>query len=57
MKIIRIILLILIVIGTIALATQGIWVPKLVDKIISSDKAFLVVPVMDPNNSTTGNNL
>ncbi len=37
MKFIRIFLLVLIIIGLILLATQKIWVPKLVDAIIASE--------------------
>lgn len=36
MKIIRLFLLILIIIGLILLATQNVWVPKLVDFIIQT---------------------
>lgn len=37
MKIIRIILAVLIVIGIVLLLTQKLWVPKLVDYIISTE--------------------
>ncbi len=53
MKGIRIFLLILIILGIIALITQKFWVPKLVDKIISSQKIFAVLPSEIP----TGNPL
>ena len=50
MKIIRIFLLVLIIIGIIALATQKIWVPQLVNKIISSENISVVVPpITQPN--------
>ena len=50
MKTIRIILLVLIIIGIAALATQKIWVPKLVNKIISSENIPVVLPpVVQPN--------
>ncbi|MEI7688628.1 MAG: hypothetical protein WCI91_00405 [Candidatus Nomurabacteria bacterium] len=45
MKIIRIILLILIIIGLALLATQKIWVPKLVDRIISSETKTNVIHI------------
>jgi len=48
-KIIRIFLLVLIIVGLILIFTQNIWVPKLVDRLTASDKAFVVVPVMQPN--------
>ena len=47
MKTIRIILLILIIIGLALLATQKIWVPKLVDRIISSENKFNVIQIDD----------
>ena len=50
MKIIRIFLLVLIIIGIIALVTQKTLVPKLVNIIVSSDTAPLVVtPTTQPN--------
>ncbi len=41
MKIIRIFLLVLIIIGVVLLCTQGYWVPKLVNKILSSDPVVI----------------
>ncbi len=49
MKIIRIILLILIIIGVIALITQKIWVPKLIDQIPLSENVSVIVPVTQKN--------
>ncbi len=49
MKFIRIFLLILIIIGLVALATQKIWVPKLVNRIIASENISVVVPITQPN--------
>ena len=48
MKTIRIILFVLIIIGLALLATQKFWVPKLVDKIISSESAPIIVPTTAP---------
>jgi hypothetical protein len=48
MKAIRIILLILIIIGLGFLATQKIWVPKLVDHIISAEQDDRRVPPTEP---------
>jgi len=49
MKTIRIIILILIIIGIILLLTQKFWVPKLVNKIISSEVSQLsVIKVSNP---------
>lgn len=44
MKIIRIILFILIIIGLALLATQKMWVPKLVDRIILSEIKPVIAP-------------
>jgi hypothetical protein len=53
-KIIRIVLLVLIIIGLGLLATQKFWVPKLVDKIISLDKkSDVVVPISQIVNNET----
>lgn len=53
MKAIRIFLLVLIIIGLIALATQKTWVPKLVDKIISYDpKSTNITPTPTQANIT-----
>ncbi len=50
MKVIRILLLVLIIIGIVALATQKIWVPRLVAKIISYENIPIVIPpVIQPN--------
>lgn len=56
MKKIRIFLLILIIIGLAALATQKIWVPKLVSNILSSEQIPVIVqPTSQPNiNLTNG---
>ncbi len=43
MKFVRIFLLILIIIGVILLVTQKLWVPKLVNKILSSETTTVVV--------------
>ena len=43
MKTIRIVLLILIIIGIAAFATQKIWVPKLVNKIVASENTTEVI--------------
>jgi hypothetical protein len=43
MKAIRIFLLILIIIGIIALITENFWVPKLVNKIISSETPPVII--------------
>ena len=51
-KTIRIFLLVLIIIGIIALITQKIWVPKLVDKILSSENIPVVAPVVVQPNIT-----
>jgi hypothetical protein len=42
MKFIRVFLLVLIIIGIAALATMKLWVPKLVDKILSSEEAPVI---------------
>jgi len=55
-RIIRIILLILIIIGIGLLLTQKIWVPKLVDKILSYEHRnipIVVLPEIQPNISLT----
>jgi len=44
MKTIRIALLILIIIGIVLIITQRIWVPKLVDKILSNENVQIVTP-------------
>jgi len=44
MKTIRIFLLILIIIGTIAIITQKIWVPRLVDRILLSESSSNILP-------------
>ncbi|MGH7249521.1 MAG: hypothetical protein ACREGC_00960, partial [Minisyncoccia bacterium] len=49
MKFIRIFLLVLIIIGLILLATQKIWVPKLVNLIISSENSPVIEEVVQPN--------
>ena len=50
MKVIRIFLLVLIIIGIIALITQKIWVPKLIVKILSSEHIPIVtLLVVQPN--------
>lgn len=46
MKIIRIVLLVLIIIGLGLLATQKVWVPRLVDMILSYESAPVVTPVV-----------
>ena len=46
MKTFRIILLILTIIGVVALITQKTWVPKLVDKILSSEDLPLIKSVL-----------
>ena len=52
MKIIRIFLLILIIIGIGLICTQNIWVPRLVNKIIlQQSNSNLIMP--KPNNSST----
>jgi hypothetical protein len=53
MKTIRIILLILIIIGIGLLATERIWVPKLVDYIISSEVQPIVIPTPTPQANIT----
>ncbi len=53
MKAIRIFLLVLIIIGLAALATQKIWVPKLVNKIISSEGLTPVVVLPEPQKNLT----
>jgi hypothetical protein len=55
MKTIRIILLILIIIGIGLLATQKVWVPKLVGRIISSEglPTFISAPVPQENITLT----
>ena len=53
MKALRIFLLVLILIGIAALATQKIWVPVLVNKILSSEDAPVVIPVPQKNISLT----
>ncbi len=50
-KFIRIFLLVLIVIGVGLLATQKIWVPKLVDKILSSESNSIVLQTETKNNA------
>lgn len=50
MRFVRIFLLILIIIGTILIATQKYWVPSLVDKIISNDKKFNIVQISQQTN-------
>jgi hypothetical protein len=53
-KTIRIILLILIIIGLVLLFTQKFWVPKLVDKILSSEtseQAVIKIPNPIPSQS------
>lgn len=52
-KFIRIFLLVLIVIGIILLATQKIWVPKLVDKIIEREKIEISVENKKEENKNT----
>lgn len=47
-KFLRIFLLILIIIGLGLLATQKIWVPKLVNKIISSENTSAPISVLPP---------
>lgn len=49
MKIIRIFLFVLIIIGIIALVTEKIWVPKLVDRIIKMENISVVFPVVEQN--------
>lgn len=51
-KFIRIFLLILIIIGSMALATEKIWVPKLVDRILQSENIPVVSSVAE--NSIAG---
>lgn len=56
MKALRIILLILIIIGIGLLLTKNIWVPELVDKIISFQEPFKVVATSDGvTTNVTGN--
>ncbi|MBP6884132.1 MAG: hypothetical protein KBC06_02780 [Candidatus Pacebacteria bacterium] len=55
-KFIRIFLLVLIIIGLGLLATQKTWVPKLVDKILESEKKTEVVPEPTPVSQITYNN-
>ncbi|MEI6280978.1 MAG: hypothetical protein WCP17_03205 [bacterium] len=49
MKAFRIFLLVLIIIGIIALITQNIWVPKLVNKILLSEKIASISNVEQPD--------
>ena len=49
MKIIRIFLFVLIIIGVIALITEKIWVPKLVDRIIKMENISVVLPATEQN--------
>ena len=50
MKTIRIILLVLIIIGIILIFTQKLWVPKLVDEILSSETSQQpVIKISNPN--------
>lgn len=49
MKFIRIFLLVLIIIGIVLLATQKIWVPKLVNRIILSEGAYVIIPSATKN--------
>ncbi len=54
-KFIRIFLLILIIVGCFLLVTRNLWVPKVVNFVLKSDKPFLVVealPETDFRNST-----
>ncbi len=51
-KFIRIFLLVLIIIGIVALATQKTWVPKLVEKILSSRTYFPNTPILNTNTET-----
>jgi hypothetical protein len=53
MKFIRIFLLVLIIVGIVALATQKIWVPKLVNKILSSEEITVLPPITQPNVTLT----
>ena len=50
MKTIRVILLVLIIIGLAALATQTFWVPKLVNYIISSEGVPVVINILPEQN-------
>lgn len=52
MKAFRIFLLILIIIGLALIFTQKIWVPKLVDQILSSEKIPVVIPAVQPTNGS-----
>lgn len=52
MKTFRIFLLILIIIGLALIFTQKIWVPKLVDQILSSEKIPVVISVVQPTNGS-----
>lgn len=48
MKIIRIVLLVLIIIGLGLIATQTLWVPPLVNYILSNEKASVTPPINRP---------
>lgn len=50
MKALRIFLLILIIIGLALIFTQKIWVPKLVNQILSSEKTPFVIPTVEQPN-------
>ena len=53
-KTIRIILLVLIIIGLFALATEKVWVPKLVDKILLAENISIITsPIIQPNLTLT----
>ena len=54
MKILRIFLLILIIIGIFAIITQKFWVPKLVDKILSTENTKnIILPEIQSNITLT----
>ena len=55
MKFIRIFLFVLIIIGIFLLCTQQIWVPKLVDKILSSEFSKVIIPTFILNEQTKAN--
>ncbi len=57
MKTLRIFLLILIIIGIALLFTQKIWVPKLVDKILSTETEAVSSSLPEDKNFTDSNNV
>lgn len=53
MKFIRIFLLVLIIIGIVLLCTQKFWVPKLVEKILSTKTYFPNPPILNTDTDTS----